>query len=239
MNENNKKFLEILKESFKVYLKTGARSNEKLKIFHGKIANDISNLLSQYNSTNLYTVSSLGYGNGKEIKIEGRYINKAVDITISKNGKPIVGIAVKYVMSNYKQNSNNYFENMLGETANIRSNNIPYFQIIVLLEEMPYYLQDGSIKEWEKITEHNLKKYLIMSEDNTEIFLHTPEKTLLYIVKYPTYKDLKNKNEYKEKYLNFNFDFEYSDININFRNNIIYNNYEEFINKIVYRILSL
>lgn len=65
--------------------------------------------------------------NGKEMKLDGRYIDKVVDITILKNSKPIAGIGVKFVMQNYSQNSNNYFENMLGETANIRCANIPYF----------------------------------------------------------------------------------------------------------------
>ncbi|WP_049757049.1 hypothetical protein [Mycoplasma crocodyli] len=102
---------------------------------------------------NDYDVHSLGYGNGKEIKIPGRYIDKTVDITISKNDSVIAGIGVKFVMSNYKQNSNNYFENMLGETANLRSNNIPYFQIFILPELIPYFDKFGNIRSWEKINE--------------------------------------------------------------------------------------
>ena len=34
-------------------------------------------------------------------------------------------------MQNYSQNSVNYFENMLGETANIRSNNKTYIEKII------------------------------------------------------------------------------------------------------------
>jgi hypothetical protein len=45
-------------------------------------------------------------------------------------------------MQNYSQNSNNYFENMLGETANIRSSNIPYFQIFIIPDEIPYYKKE-------------------------------------------------------------------------------------------------
>ena len=63
--------------------------------------------------------------------------DKKVDITITKQNKPIAGFAIKFVMQNYSQNSNNYFENMLGETANIRSNRIPYFQIFIILDNLP------------------------------------------------------------------------------------------------------
>ena len=121
---DNQEFLTVVGNSFKKFLETGSRSNEKLKILHGAIAEDLKERLG-----NGYYVQSLGVGNGKELKLYGRYIDKAVDITILKNCNPIAGIGVKFVMQNYSQNSNNYFENMLGETANIRCANIPYFQI--------------------------------------------------------------------------------------------------------------
>ena len=37
------KFLEILHKSFEIYLKTSARNNEKLKVFHGFITTAIYN----------------------------------------------------------------------------------------------------------------------------------------------------------------------------------------------------
>lgn len=67
------------------------------------------------------------------------YIDKMEDITIQHKGKDVGGIAIKFVMQNYSQNSNNYFENMLGETANIRCNSIPYFQVFIILDKLPYY----------------------------------------------------------------------------------------------------
>jgi len=125
---NNGDFLKIISDSFVEFLKTSARSNRKLKILHGAIANDIKNRLGSE-----YTIHSLGYGNGKEAKINGRYIDKIVDIVISKNENNLAGIGIKFVMNNYSQNSNNYFENMLGETANIRANKKKYFQIFLNL----------------------------------------------------------------------------------------------------------
>ena len=102
---------------------------------------------------NKYVVKSLGFQDGREAKILGRYMNKNVDITIKKDGKAVAGIAIKFVMSNYSQNSNNYFENMLGETANIRANKIPYFQIFCYTRGSPYYKKMGKFQNGKKITE--------------------------------------------------------------------------------------
>ena len=73
MTEN--KFLIALTNSFKAFLETGSRSNEKLKILHSSISNDLINLLGPD-----YVVKSLNIGDGKEGTIQGRYINKNVDI---------------------------------------------------------------------------------------------------------------------------------------------------------------
>ena len=235
---NNSQFLKILKESFITYLKTGARSNKKLEILHGAISQDLHERLNDRK----YYVYSLGYGLGKEHKISGRYVDKTVDITVTENNAPIAGVAVKFVMSNYSQNSNNYFENMLGETANIRSAHIPYFQIFVIPDKIPYFDKDGGISKWEMINEHNLKKYMKLSNDNVESFLHTPNKTLVFIV------HIQDKNapahiydnqEYKEYYLNNDFDITLSALNFNFGSTIVYNDYDLFIQKVVYAIKSL
>ncbi len=235
---NNSQFLAILKKSFITYLQTGARSNKKLCVLHGAISEDLQERLND----NDYKVYSLGFEAGKEKKINGRYVDKAVDITITERKKPIAGIAVKYVMSNYQQNSNNYFENMLGETANIRSAKIPYFQIFIIPDSVPYFKKGGEISKPEKINEHNLKKYIVLSKDDVNEFLHTPVKTLVFIVHIQnndvshTFAD---KKEYEEFYLNNEFDMTISDLNFDFGSSIIYNNYEKFIDKVVHAIKSL
>ena len=38
---DNQEFLNVVGNSFKKFLETGSRSNEKLKILHGAIANDL------------------------------------------------------------------------------------------------------------------------------------------------------------------------------------------------------
>lgn len=236
---NNSGFLNVAKASFKKYLETGARSNEKLKIFHGAISEDLYNRLNDPFS---YHVYSLGFGHGTEKAIQGRYINKWVDITVTNNsGEPIAGIAVKYVMSNYQQNSNNYFENMLGETANIRCSNIPYFQMFIIPEYIPYFDNSKQITKWEHFDIHNIEKYIQLSKDNVDSFLHTPNKTLVAILDFnPSGRGkLRTLSEYRNYYLNNHFEALYSEAEYSFSRGVVYNDYDLFMNKVVHTIKGL
>ena len=233
----NQEFLNCVLLSFRKFLETHSRSNQKLLILHGLIAKDISEKLG-----GKYQVKSLGFEESKESKIEGRYLNKNVDITILKEDKPIAGIGVKFVMQNYSQNSVNYFENMLGETANIRSNNIPYFQIFIIPDKLPYYESGGKFKHWEVFSLHNAKKYIVLSNDNTEQFYHTPTKTLLFVISLPNINTvIKNKNEYVANYKKMKYlTVKTSDIDYGtFNNSLIFNDYETYIEKIIHYIKSI
>lgn len=160
----NQEFLKAVLSSFNRFINSGtSRSTDKLKPLHGAIARDIAERLGTD-----YIVKSQGYGDDKEAKIDGRYVDKAVDITILKRStlKPVAGIAVKFVMQNYSQNSNNYFENMLGETANIRAAKCPYFQLFIIPDKLPYYSNGGDFKHWEEFSDHNMAKYITLSSDN-------------------------------------------------------------------------
>lgn len=111
MNKNLKQgFLDAIGKTFDAYNEYGARSNKKLIPIHSWFAEEIvSGLGEEY--------SAMSLGTGGEYKIEGKYYPKILDITIFSNQKPIVTLSFKFVTSNYAQNSNNYFENLLGETA--------------------------------------------------------------------------------------------------------------------------
>lgn len=231
---DNQEFLTVVGNSFKKFLETGSRSNEKLKILHGAIAKDLKERLGTG-----YSVCSLGIGNGKEEKLDGRYIDKVVDITIKKGQKSIAGIGVKFVMQNYSQNSNNYFENMLGETANIRCANIPYFQIFIIPDTLPYYNKQGLLQKWEEFTLHNAIKYLTLSEDNIQTSIHTPTKTLLFVVHLPEInKPIIDKYDYVDYYEN-QTDFMVRESQTDygeFSSAVVYNDYEDFIDKVVHYI---
>lgn len=236
---DNNSFLKVISKAFEAYLTTGSRSNSKLKVLHGAIASDLSVKLGPE-----YYLQSLGHRIGKEGTMEGRYIDKVVDITISKASKQLAGVGVKYVMNNYSQNSNNYFENMLGETANIRTTGKAYFQILVLPELLPYFNNDKVLTKWERITEHNLHKYIVLSDDNISNFLHTPQKTLIYLIRLSGCPDtIKNKKDYLSYYSNLcahnALTITPSTSKFAFSNNVIFNDYESYINKITYYIKSL
>ena len=131
---------------------------------------------------------------------------------------------------------------MLGETANIRSAKIPYFQIFAIPDKIPYFDKDGGISKWEHINEHNLKKYIKLSNDNIENFLHTPNKTLVFIVHIQdmnTVATISSKQEYEQFYLHNDFGMAISALDFDFGNTIIYNDYDKFIQKVVYAIKSL
>ncbi|MBP3243762.1 MAG: hypothetical protein J6M59_01480 [Bacteroidaceae bacterium] len=230
----NQEFLKVVGNSFKKFLETGSRSNEKLKILHGAIAKDLTERLGEG-----YSIQSLGIGDGKEMKIDGRYIDKAVDITILKESKPVAGIGVKFVMQNYSQNSNNYFENMLGETANIRCANIPYFQIFIIPDKLPYYKNDGTLQKWEEFTIHNSEKYLTLSKDDIQTSVHTPTKTLLFVVHFP---DVENEIKDKDEYIKYYSHYENLSVCEShekygvFSSAVVYNDYDEFAEKVVHYI---
>jgi hypothetical protein len=234
---NNRDFLDCILRSFKKFLVTHSRSNQKLVILHGGIANDLALKLGEG-----YQVKSLGYEKGKEAKIQGRYLDKNVDITIIKDDKPIAGIGVKFVMQNYAQNSVNYFETMLGETANIRSNSIPYFQLFIIFDKLPYYENGGKFKKWEVFSQHNAKKYAVLSKDNIEFLFHSPVKTLLFVVNLPEIDvPIQNKNEYTTYYKSLpNLTIKTTEIDYGtFDKSVIFNDYETYIEKVVHYIKSI
>ncbi len=241
----NSEFLYVLSNSFQSFVESGtSRSTAKLKPLHGAIAKDLALRLGD-----AYSIQSQGWGDDREGDIAGRYVDKKVDITVyhtdktTGQRKAIAGIAVKFVMQNYSQNSNNYFENMLGETANIRANNCPYFQVFIILDRLPYYKKESKrITKWETFTEHNADKYITLSCDNVDMYFHTPNKTLLYVVHIPDNDQLlgKTAQEYMDFYAKNDSLISLSSHSyVGFGNSIVLNDYESFISKVYHTIKAI
>lgn len=233
----NADFLHVISDSFSAFLTKGtSRSTDKLKPLHGAIAQHIAKRLGPE-----YQVWSQGYLCDREAEMQGRYLNKKVDITIKHERKPVAGIAVKFVMQNYSQNSNNYFENMLGETANIRCNHCPYFQIFIILDRLPYYKRDKTISKWETFSDHNISKYVKLSQDDADIYFHTPNKTLIYVIHLPEPTiNIRTQDEYLDYYRTHGHEFTLtSHIHDEFRSAVILNDYERFIEKVYHTIKAL
>ena len=164
-------FLKAISKTFLAYNTFGARSNKKLLPIHLWFAKVIGNKLGKG-----YSVRSLGKGG--EFIMSGKYYPKTLDISIFKDKKIIATISFKFVTSNYKQNSNNYFENLLGETANIRRVNVGFAHFLVLRAHTPYYDKNkgnlrGQEKKIEVINDNDLSKYIKLFNDLD--FPHKPE----------------------------------------------------------------
>ena len=128
MENPQDKFIKAINASFAAYNKKGgARSNKKLVPIHKFLSEIILEKLK-----NGYFIKSLGIGDGKEAKFNGKYYPKNLDVAVFKGDKIIATISFKFITSNYKQNANNYFENLIGETANIRRQNIGFAHFLVL-----------------------------------------------------------------------------------------------------------
>lgn len=235
----NQQFLNKILHSFESFIDCGtSRSTAKLKPLHGAIARDLAEILGPD-----YVIKSQGYGDDREASIQGRYVDKMVDITIKerRTGKAVAGVAVKFVMQNYSQNSNNYFENMLGETANIRTAHCPYFQIFIILDKLPYYKRGGEIQKWEEFTDHNIEKYCKLSHDDVNVFFHTPDKTLIYVVHISPEANVWSQDRYMKFYKENPPQIslsrhQYPDIMVD--GAVILNNYETFIQKVYHTVMA-
>ena len=161
---NEKVFLKALEQSFKMYKMYGARSTAKLKPIHKFIAETLAKIFGKG-----FDLHFMGEGH-KEMTVTGKYYPKDIDITISKNKKPVFCLGIKFVTSNYKQNANNYFENMMGETANIQAIQIPYAQLIILRHETPYYKKNETelSSKIEIVNDKDIAKYLKLMYDQPQ-----------------------------------------------------------------------
>lgn len=174
MDNIQNKFLSAISESFLAYNKKGgARSNKKLIPIHKFLAETITSKAGKG-----FIVKSLGVGDGKEAKLDGKYYPKKLDVAIFRNNNIVVTISFKFITSNYKQNANNYFEQLMGETANIRRQNVGFAHLVVFRGGTPYYSKEkGNLRgeeiRREVIKERDVQKYIKLFKDMD--FPHKPD----------------------------------------------------------------
>lgn len=158
-------FLDVLtNDTYPQYKSNGKRSTRKLIGIHSYLGQFIESYFSSI--PNIRVMWNEGDDKNKEASVPGAYYPKKIDITVLHESKPVLCIGFKFPCSNYKQNNINYYENMLGETCNIQQAKIPYFHILVLPAEMPYCNKDGEITRSDKITEHDIEKYIKLCNDS-------------------------------------------------------------------------
>ncbi|WP_457613391.1 hypothetical protein [Methanocaldococcus sp.] len=209
------RFYNIIAETYKSYLIYGDRSDRKLKLLHEWLGKTIEN--------NIPGEYQVYYMNGKEVQTDGRYYPKVVDIAIVKDNvdnikikkvgvkkvyyipKIEMAISIKFVTSNFRQNANNYIENLIGECANLKSNNVKFAHFVVFRDKTPYFKDGGKLKKWECLTNDHILKYIKLHEDKYKNeFLHVPDAIGLEIVNInPTLEGIyKKKPKFKENLVN-------------------------------------
>lgn len=164
---DNNELITVLQESVKKYYEHGGRSNEKLNILHFYINCAISYALrkNKYIDETIMEnieIRSVPFG---ETRATGYIYDKYIDISVKYKNKVIGIVSVKFIMSNYAQNANNYLENTLGETFNLKYkfNNRVYWHCIFSFKNIPKY---NNKNEKEGKTENiDIKNYQKIHKD--------------------------------------------------------------------------
>ncbi|MGI9297220.1 MAG: hypothetical protein ACR2QC_04890 [Gammaproteobacteria bacterium] len=155
-------FLRCIRASYQKYNESGARSTEKLKPAHRWLADAFQERLGgDYQTRGMRDDDS----NAREARASGLYYDKKIDVAALHRGEIVSGVGFKFVTSNYKQNSRNYFESLLGETANLRRGDLGYGALMVLPSVVEYLSKGGGVQKFEIINSHNLEPYLRLHLD--------------------------------------------------------------------------
>lgn len=148
-----KRFIQIINETYNKYFKYGARSSKKVYYFHFAIKCILERYFTRKNGFDI----KLEYN----IKSCNSFGKKKCDVAILKNNKPYIIFPVKIIMTNYKQNKNNSWENLTGELIHIKwSNpNIHIVPINILMDRTPYLKNNKEIKKFENVTTTDIEIY--------------------------------------------------------------------------------
>lgn len=148
-----KRFIQIINETYYKYFKYGPTSSKKVNYFHEAIKCMLEQYFTRQRGFNIkleYNIESFN-SSGK----------KKCDIVILKNNKPYIIVPVKIIMTNYKQNKNNSWENLTGELMHIKWYNpdIHIIPINILMDKTPYLKKNKEIKNFENVTTSDIENY--------------------------------------------------------------------------------
>ena len=160
--------LEAVRRAYVKYREYGSRSTEKTKVLHGWVIQELMELLGDG-----YSVVGQTPQGGKEVRVHGKYYPKKVDVAIFRNDTILGVVSIKFVNSNYRQNKYNYFEQQLGETSNLRRNNIVFGHIFLLTQPIPHRKRSGEIKKFEKVDSSVVNLYASLANDHGQS--HVPD----------------------------------------------------------------
>ena len=194
----------LIKDTYPQYKANGKRSTRKLIGVHSFLGNFLKDYFSSVSGIEVSW--NAGDEVNKEANVPGAMYDKKIDITVFKDKNPVLCLGFKFPCSNYKQNSINYIETMVGETYNIQRNGIPYFHILVLPAVMPYCDKNGDVKRNDKITEKDIGKYLILSGDND---FGAPHHMLIFLIDFDdTYDTIIGYSDPKKVFISKKMEYE-------------------------------
>lgn len=164
MNNNDiNTFINTLNECYKLYIDYGSRSSKKVDYFHLYIKNQVDIYINENNKSNVYKTKLEQYVNS--YNSTGK---KKCDIVIYKYNEPYIIFPCKIIMSNYKQNKNNSWENLTGELLHLKWSNpgIHIIPINIFMDKTPYLNKSGIITKFENITNNDINHYEILKKNN-------------------------------------------------------------------------
>jgi len=149
------------------------RSPEKLKVLHHCIAEAIRKIAGADFEVHSFKPKQ----SGGELSVQGKYYDKSTDITVvvkDNHDKVVLVISVKFALSNYQQNAVNYFETLMGETANLQRQSIPVIHFICLTHPIPYRANAEKDNKLESIKNEDIAKHRKLVADIGEKRDHNP-----------------------------------------------------------------
>jgi len=144
----SREFIHIIQNTYEIYFQHGARSSQKTDYFHAYIQTKVREFIVEKGLAEIFQCHL-----EHKVPSVNASGNKRCDIVITKHNRPYVIFPVKVVMSNYKQNKNNAWENLTGELLHLKwaNSDIKIIPINVILNQIPYLDAGQKIKKYEDI----------------------------------------------------------------------------------------
>lgn len=101
------RFLQAIQLSYQKVIEYGVRSSEKTKVLHGWVQDELKRELGD---EFVFTGQTPDSVKKDEANVAGMYYGKDVDVLVARDGQELGVVSIKFVISNYWQNSINYFE---------------------------------------------------------------------------------------------------------------------------------
>lgn len=149
-----------LNKVYELYFKHGSRSDKKVNYFHNFIKNIINKHINNNPNYKVYLEQNIPSINSSN--------KKRCDIVVYKNKEPYIIFPTKIIMTNYKQNKNNSWENLTGELMHLKwaNKNINIIPINIFIDKTPYLDKNNIIKKIELISKIDIDHYDILIKNN-------------------------------------------------------------------------